>query len=86
MAKEKSKPVGRPRRSDKDNKTVAGSERGTLPGEKRRGYIVNESLAGKIDATAYWDRIKIKDAVNNAFAEYLANWEKKNGPVKPVPR
>ena len=50
---------------------VPGYERGTLPGEKRKCYIVNEKLASQIDATACWGRIKIKDAVKNAFTDYI---------------
>ncbi len=79
------KPRGRPKRTDKDNTSVPAPERGTLPGEKRKGYIVNEQLADKIDATAYWDRIKIKDAVKNAFTDYINKWQKKNGPLKKAP-
>jgi hypothetical protein len=69
---------------DKDNANVPGGERGTLPGEKRKGYIVNSELANKIDAIAFWDRIKIKDVINAALTDYVNKWVKKNGTVKPV--
>ena len=75
-------PVGRPKRTDKDNTKVPGSERGTKPGETRKAYIVNKELAGKIDAIAFWSHKKIKEAVQEAFTDYVTKWEKNNGPVK----
>lgn len=83
---DKKKSAGRPKREDKDNTKVPNNERGTLPGEKRKGYIVNSSLADQIDASAYWDRIKIKDAVKNAFTDYINKWIKKNGPLEIPPK
>lgn len=80
--KSKINPVGRPKRADKDNEQVPGAERGTLPGETRKGYIVNIELAGKIDAVAFWQNKKIKDVVNEAFTEYVKRYESTNGPVK----
>lgn len=75
-------PVGRPKRPDKDNTQVPGRERGTKPGETRKGYIVSKELAGKIDAIAFWSHKKIKDAVQEAFTDYVAKWENDNGPVR----
>ena len=80
--KPEAKPVGRPKRTDKDNTKVPGRERGTKPGETRKGYIVNIELADQIDAIAFWDHKKIKDAVQEAFTDYVVKWEKKNGPLK----
>lgn len=74
--------VGRPKREDKDNSAVPAAERGTKPGEQRKSYIVNMSLADKVAGIAYWDRLSIKDAVNEAFELYVSKWEKKNGIVK----
>ncbi|HMI77686.1 MAG TPA: hypothetical protein VK484_02785 [Ferruginibacter sp.] len=76
------KPPGRPRRTDKDNTVVPASERWTLPGEKRKTYIVNTELADKIDEIAHTDRTKLKDEVNDAFTAHVAKWEKKNGAIK----
>ena len=80
--KKKKLPAGRPPRIDKDNKAVPSGERGTLPGEKRKTYIVNTELANKIDAIAYWDRTTVKEIVNEAFNEKVKKYEKKNGPIK----
>ena len=74
--------MGRPPRTDKNNKTVPSGERGTKPGEKRKTYIVNTDLANKIDAIAYWERTNVKDVVNSAFISKVASYEKKNGSVK----
>jgi hypothetical protein len=74
--------AGRPPRTDKDNKSVPSGERGTLPGEKRKTYIVNTELANKIDAIAYWDRTSVKEVVKDAFTEKVKKYEKKNGTIK----
>jgi hypothetical protein len=75
-------PAGKPPRIDKDHNSVPSSERGTLPGEKRKTYIVNTELADKIDAIAFWDRLTVKEVVNNAFTDTVEKYEKKNGPIK----
>ena len=74
--------AGRPPRTDKDNKAVPSGERGTLPGEKRKTYIVNSELANKIDAIAYWNRTSVKEVVKDAFTEKVKKYEKKNGAIK----
>ena len=81
MKKEKIS-AGRPPRTDKDNKAVPSGERGTLPGEKRKTYIVNTELANKLDAIAYWDRTSVKEVVKDAFTDKVKNYEKKNGAIK----
>lgn len=80
----KTNPVGRPTRKDKDNTTAPAAEKGTIPGDKRKTYIVNAEKADKIEAIAYWDRESIKETVDKAFTGFISTWEKKNGPVKPV--
>ncbi len=87
MAKTKlTNPVGRPKRQDKDNTLASSSEKGTIPGDKRKTYIVNSESAAKIEAIAYWDRRSIKEVVNDAFSKYINEWERKNGKVKPMPQ
>lgn len=77
--------VGRPPRTDGRNAdNVPATIKGTKQGDKRKTYIVNEALAGKIDAIAYWQRDSVKDVVNEAFTDRVAKYEKKNGPVKTV--
>lgn len=80
--KKENLPIGRPPRTDKDNKSAPSGERGTKPGDKRKTYIVNSELADKIDAIAYWDRTTVKEVVNEAFTDKVTMYEKKNGKIK----
>lgn len=75
---------GRPRTSTKVPKDT--TEEGTLPGEKRATFIVKEEHLEKLKAVAYWDRVKIKDALGAALDKYLEAYEKKNGPLKKMKR
>ena len=78
----KTKTVGRPPRTDKDNKTVVAAERGTMPGDKRKTYIVKEEHAAKIDAIAFWEQTTVKEIVNDAFVTKINKYEKENGAIK----
>lgn len=80
---ERKKP-GRPRTSTKVAKDT--TEEGTLEGEKRATFIVKEEHLEKLKAVAYWDRLKIKDALGAALDKYLEAYEKKNGPLKKMKR
>lgn len=59
------------------------SQEGTKEGETRATFIVSEQSLEKIKNISYWQRLSIKDVVNDALSEYLERHEKKNGPVKP---
>ena len=50
----------------------------------RATFIVEETLLEKVKGIAYWDRLQIKVAINDALSSYVAQWEKQHGPVKPV--
>lgn len=72
----KIKKVGRP----KSNKEInISSQTGTLPGETRATFILNELTLDKIKAVAYWDRELVKETINKALLEYL-------NKKKPKPR
>lgn len=62
------------------------SERGTLPGEIRATYIVRKDQVEKIKRLAYWESVKYKDIVIQAIDDLLTRYEKKNGPLKEIPR
>ena len=62
------------------------SQIGTKEKETRATFIVNEDLLEKMKSLAYWDRMLIKDIVNNAFEEHIARYEKKNGEIKEMPK
>lgn len=75
---------GRPKRTDKDNEAAPSAERGTKPGETRKTYLVTKELDGKVNKIAYWDRRTVKEVINEALSNYIAAWEKKNGPVDKI--
>lgn len=62
------------------------SQIGTKEKETRATFIVNEDLLEKLKSLAYWDRLLIKDIVNNAFEDYISRYEKKNGEIKEMPK
>ena len=72
---------GRPKTSTRE--ITKSSQEGTKVNETRATFIVNESLLEKLKALAYWDRVLIKDVVNQALSDYLKAYEKKNGTIKP---
>jgi hypothetical protein len=61
------------------------SQEGLPENEIRATIIVKMDALEKMKAIAYWDRKKIRDVFGDAVAQYLAAYEKKNGPVQPVP-
>ena len=77
------KPVGRPVTQTKE--ITKSSQIGTKEEETRATFIVNESLLEKIKAIAYWERVQIKDVVDEAFEKHVAQYEKTKGPIKAIP-
>lgn len=74
---------GRPRTQ---TKTIErSSQEGTKPNETRATFIVNEETLDKLKGIAYWDRLLIKEVVNQALDRAVKDYEKKNGTVKPIP-
>lgn len=63
----------------------AEETKGAMEGYSRRTYICNDEIADKVAAIAYWDRKSLKDLVEEMQSGFVKAWEKKNGPVKPVP-
>jgi len=62
------------------------SQKGTIENETRATFIINEDLLEKLKAIAYWERLLIKDVVNTALQETVAQYEKKSGAIKPIPK
>ncbi|WP_051219317.1 hypothetical protein [Flavobacterium frigidarium] len=54
--------------------------------ETRATFIVQEELLEKMRAIAYWDRMLIKDIINEALESYITRHEKKNGEIKAMPK
>lgn len=59
--------------------------KGCNPGETRYTTILREETLEEVRAVAYWDRRSIKAVVSLALDQYLKDWKKKNGPIKPIP-
>ena len=62
------------------------SQIGTKEKETRATFIVQEDLLEKMKALAYWDRVLIKDIINQALQEHISRHEKKNGEIKSMPK
>lgn len=75
---------GRPVTQTKE--ITKSSQEGTKEKETRATFIVNEDLLEKLKAIAYWDRILIKDVVNNLLQDLIDKYEKENGNIKPIPK
>jgi hypothetical protein len=61
------------------------SKIGTKEHETRATFIVYEEQLEKLKAISYWERLLIKDVISDAFADFIAVYEKKHGKIKAVP-
>jgi hypothetical protein len=75
---------GRPVTQTKE--ITKSSQEGTKENETRATFIVNEELLEKLKAVAYWERRMIKEVIASAMEETVDKYEKKNGPVKLIPK
>lgn len=75
---------GRPKTSKRQ--ITKTSQEGTKENETRATFIVNEHLLEQVKAMAYWDRKLIKQTIELAFEDAVKKYEKKNGPIKPIPK
>ena len=71
--------------SEKEQKGTKKGQKEARHTETRATFIVNEDSLEKLKAIAYWDRLRIKEVVNTALEDYLKEYEKQNGKVKPAP-
>lgn len=63
------------------------SERGTKPGETRFSGIVSKELLQKVKAIAYWQRVPIKQVLEEALTTHVQEYESKTGTaVAPIPK
>jgi hypothetical protein len=46
---------------------------------------VNEEILEKLKAVAYWDRVLIKNVIDEALRDYIAKYEKANGVINIRP-
>ncbi len=65
---------------------VASIKKGLKNDETRATFIVREDLLEKLKAVAYWERLNIKDVINEALDRYVGAYERQNGDLKDVPK
>lgn len=65
---------------------VASVKRGLKGNDTRATFIVDENLLDKLKAIAYWERLNIKDVINDTFLNFIESFEKQNGEIKPIPK
>ena len=65
---------------------VASIKKGLKTDETRATFIVREDLLEKLKAVAYWERLNIKDVINEALDRYVGAYERQNGDLKDVPK
>lgn len=65
--------------------STSSSQEGTKDNETRATFIVNENLLDKVKAMAYWERITIKEIVNEALTAAITKHEADKGIINPIP-
>ena len=65
---------------------VTSVKRGLKGNETRATFSVDENLLEKLKAIAYWERLNIKEVVNDIFISYIENYEKQNGRINTIPK
>lgn len=68
--------MGRPVTQTKE--ITKTSQEGTKENETRATFIINEDILDKLKAIAYWDRLLIKEVINEALSNYIDKYEKAN--------
>lgn len=53
--------------------------------EVRATFIIDKNLLNNLKSIAYWDRLLIKDVLNQALNDYVDKYEIKNGIIKSIP-
>lgn len=71
---------GRPKKNLRE--VTKSSQEGVKEGETRATFIVKEITLEKIKSISYWERVSIKQVVNEALKEYISKYEKKQGNIK----
>lgn len=74
------KKAGRPK--TRQHKPVKAAAKRTKEGEEKYIVILKTDSIEKMKNLAYWDRMTIKEAFEQAIADRVTKYEKKNGPLK----
>lgn len=80
---EKADPKPRPGTAKK--KAEKPPKEATRQPETRATFIIKEETLTKLKAIAYWDRVLIKDVINEALEAHVNKYEKSRGKIKPMP-
>lgn len=62
-------------------RVLSPAKKGLKPGWSRYTLIARDEYLERIKALAYWDRVDIKEVVDEALGAYL-----KGKPFKPIPK
>lgn len=74
-----------PEHTAADIPAIKSTQQGTRAGEARATFIVNEATHEKIKAIAYWERLQIKEVIDQALSDYVNQYEQQRGMVRPIP-
>ena len=55
---------------------------GLKEGETRATLILRESVIEKYKAISYWDRVPLKEVMDDALSSFITSYEAKNGQIK----
>ena len=65
---------------------IKSSQKGTREGDTRATFVVNEILLEQIKALAYWERVNIRDIINEALRDVVVKYVKEKGSINPIPK
>jgi len=85
LAKDYERPKRGKKRTLPKRQITKQSQAGLHEGITRATFIVKESDLEKFKTIAFWERRQIKDITEEAISQYIANYEKKHGKLKPRP-
>jgi len=54
--------------------------------EVRATFIIDKNLLNNLKSIAYWDRLLIKDVLNQALNDYIDKYEINVGEIKSIPK
>lgn len=63
----------------------ASTKKDTKKGEARATFLVVEETMEIVRNIAYWERLKIKNILNEALLDYIAKHESTKGKIKARP-
>lgn len=74
------RPVGRPR--NPRHKTTSTSQEGLREGLTRMTFIVSQEKQDKLKYISFFERLSIKQILDEAIEDYINKYESQTGPIK----